>query len=98
MMLLMTVALSGCCTFRPCPPPTQSLSMPDFPAPPDEMFQVLPKLEPVPPGAKPVDLMNNITKNYGVCRQYYNRVEVWEHWYNQKKELYDAEFKKGAKK
>jgi hypothetical protein len=82
LILLFTIALSGCSTVVPV--------VAKFPEAPKELLTLCPKLKVADEKPELSELTKTIVTNYSEYHLCANRVEGWNEWYTQQKKLFEA--------
>lgn len=82
LILLFTIALSGCSTVVPV--------VAKFPEAPKELLTLCPKLKVADEKPELSELTKTIVTNYSEYHLCANRVEGWSEWYTQQKKLFEA--------
>jgi hypothetical protein len=82
LILLFTLALSGCSTVVPV--------VAKFPEAPKELLTLCPKLKVADEKPELSELTKTIVTNYSEYHLCANRVEGWSEWYTQQKKLFEA--------
>jgi hypothetical protein len=78
--LLLTILLSGCVT------PVNR----NFPTIPDSLKTKCENLIDVPQTDKLSVVLSVITKNYGQYQECSVKVDTWQQWYNEQKQIFDS--------
>lgn len=81
-MLILCLLLSGCLAT-----PVQR----NFPTAPADLMKPVPQLQSLPPDTKDLDqMLLNINHNYSLYHELGIRVEAWQQWYREQKQIFDA--------
>ncbi len=84
MILLVLLLITGCAS---TPVPVKRT----FPAVPQELTELCPDLKTVPPETtKLSDVMTVVVDNYALYYQCGDKVELWNEWYRQQREIFES--------